>query len=30
MEPGRPERVDYEYERLGTANLFFFVEPLSG
>jgi len=30
MEPGRPERVDYEYERLGTANLFFFVEPLRG
>ena len=30
MEPGRPERVDYEYERLGTTNLFFFVEPLSG
>ena len=30
MEPGRPERVDYEYERLGTANLFFFVEPLTG
>jgi len=30
LEPGRPERVDYEYERLGTANLFFFVEPLSG
>ncbi len=28
--PGYPERVDYEYERLGTANLFFFVEPLSG
>ena len=26
MKPGRPERVDYEYERLGTANLFFFVE----
>src|SRR5213079_1261565 len=24
------ERVDYEYERLGTANLFFFVEPLTG
>jgi Homeodomain-like domain len=23
MEPGQPERVDYEYERLGTANLFF-------
>ena len=30
MEPGRPERIDYEYERLGTANLFFFVEPLTG
>ena len=30
MEPGQPERVDYAYERLGTANLFFFVEPLSG
>jgi hypothetical protein len=30
MEPGQPERIDYEYERLGTANLFFFVEPLSG
>jgi hypothetical protein len=30
MEPGQAERVDYEYERLGTANLFFFVEPLRG
>jgi hypothetical protein len=30
MEPGQPGRVDYEYERLGTANLFFFVEPLAG
>jgi DDE superfamily endonuclease len=30
LEPGRPERVDYEYQRLGTANLFFFVEPLRG
>jgi hypothetical protein len=30
MKPGQPERVDYEYERLGTANLFFFVEPLRG
>lgn len=28
--PGQPERIDYEYERLGTANLFFFVEPLAG
>jgi hypothetical protein len=26
--PGRPERVDYEYERHGTANLFLFFEPL--
>jgi hypothetical protein len=25
-----PERVDYEYERLGTASLFMFVEPLAG
>ena len=30
IEPGQPERVDYEYERLGTAKLFFFVEPLTG
>lgn len=29
-EPGSPERLDYEYQRLGTANLFFFVEPLAG
>lgn len=28
--PGRPERVDYEYERRGTANLFLAVEPLGG
>ncbi len=28
--PGRPARVDYEYERHGTANLFMFVEPLAG
>jgi len=25
-----PKRVDYEYERRGTACLFMFVEPLSG
>ena len=25
--PGRPRRVDYEYERAGTANLFVFSEP---
>lgn len=28
--PGRPARVDYEYERNGTANLFMIFEPLSG
>lgn len=25
-----PERIDYEYERLGTASIFMFAEPLSG
>jgi len=30
VQPGRPERVDYEYERIGTANLFVMVEPLAG
>jgi hypothetical protein len=29
-EPGQPERVDYEYERCGTANLFMINEPLIG
>ncbi len=28
--PGRPNRVDYEYERCGVSNLFMFVEPLRG
>src|SRR5262249_3305672 len=28
--PGRPERVDYEYVRNGTANLFMASEPLRG
>ncbi len=28
--PGRPERIDYEYERNGTANLFLVTEPLVG
>lgn len=28
--PGRPARVDYEYERNGTANLFMAFEPLGG
>jgi DDE superfamily endonuclease len=30
MKPGRPERVDYEYERGGTANLFMLFAPLEG
>ena len=29
-EPGQPARVDYEYERCGTANLFMTFEPLTG
>lgn len=29
-KPGQVERIDYEYERNGTANLFIFVEPLTG
>jgi len=28
--PGRAARVDYEYVRLGVANLFIFFEPLAG
>jgi hypothetical protein len=28
--PGRPARIDYEYERRGTANVFMFAEPLKG
>ena len=27
-EPGKLERIDYEYERKGTANVFMFAEPL--
>jgi DDE superfamily endonuclease len=30
LRPGRPRRVDYEYERNGTANLFMVFEPLAG
>ena len=30
VQPGHPERVDYEYERIGTANLFIMVERLTG
>jgi DDE superfamily endonuclease len=29
-QPGMPERIDYEYERNGTANLFMLCEPMSG
>lgn len=28
--PGKPVRVDYEYERNGTANIFMLTEPLGG
>src|SRR4051812_16038472 len=28
--PRHPRRVDYEYERAGTASIFMFAEPLSG
>jgi len=30
VSPGQPERVDYEYQRVGTANLFVMGEPLNG
>jgi hypothetical protein len=30
MKPGRPKRVDYEYERNGTANIFMLFAPLEG
>ena len=30
MKEGHPERVDYEYERNGTANLFMLFAPLEG
>lgn len=26
--PGKPQRIDYEYERRGTAEVFLFTEPL--
>jgi hypothetical protein len=29
-EPGQPERIDYEYQRNGTANLFMLFQPLIG
>ncbi len=30
MQPGQPQRYDYEYVRNGVTNLFLFVEPLRG
>jgi DDE superfamily endonuclease len=30
MRPGQPLRVDYEYERNGTANMFMLFAPLEG
>ncbi len=30
MQPGQPLRVDYEYERNGTANMFMLFAPLEG
>ncbi len=30
MTPGQPLRVDYEYERNGTANMFMLFAPLEG
>ena len=29
-KPGEPLRIDSEYERMGTCNLFMFCEPLHG
>ena len=30
VEQGKPERIDYEYKREGTCNLFMFFQPLGG
>ena len=30
MQPGKPERSDYEYKRGGVADLFMLFEPLAG
>jgi hypothetical protein len=30
IQPGKPERYDYEYRRNGTCNLFVFFQPLTG
>jgi DDE superfamily endonuclease len=29
-QPGKPQRIDYEYQREGVADLFMFFEPLVG
>lgn len=29
-EPGKPQRIDYQYSRNGTANIFMLFEPLAG
>lgn len=30
MKPGKTKKVDYEYEREGTCNIFLMIEPLTG
>ena len=30
LQPGKPQRYDYEYCRQGTCNLFLFLQPLAG
>ncbi len=30
MQPGKPKRVDYEYQRCGTRNVFLFLAPKAG
>ena len=30
IQPGQPQRYDYEYQRQGTCNLFMFLQPLAG
>ncbi len=30
LQPGKPARYDYEYQRMGTCNLFMFFQPWAG
>lgn len=30
MKPGKAKRIDYEYKRMGTCNVFIFFQPLTG